>query len=116
MLVTAAMVSGLSMSIPQAGAAAGPARGLIFGCRLVSIDRGDEITLRFRLRTDEPAGAWRVRMFHEGERIVSKVRRTRPTGDLKVRRVVPDLPGRDDVIGRARHVATGAVCEVASRV
>lgn len=72
--------------------------------------------LSFRLRINEPRGDWRIRMFHEGERIVSKARATNAAGDLKVRRRVVDTPGRDDVIGRARHRTTGAICEVASRV
>lgn len=91
-------------------------RGLVYRCRLVATDRGDEITLSLRLRTNEPHGRWRIRMFHERERIVHKGRRTDADGDLRVSRIIADEPRRHDVIGRARHLVTGAVCEVRSRV
>ncbi len=112
----AVVIASAAIQIEPAGALNERPRGLAFRCRLVATDRGGDIALSFRLRTNEPRGEWRIRMFHEGERIVSKARATSAAGDLKVRRRVPDLRGRDDVIGRARHLVTGAVCEVASRV
>ena len=114
-MLAVVIVCAAIQSAPAAALTERP-RGLIFRCRLVATDHGDDIALSFRLRTNESRGHWRIRMFHEGERIVSKARATSAAGDLNVRRSVPDKRGRDDVIGRARHLATGAVCEVASRV
>lgn len=115
-LVVAAGICGfLAPGLPVRAAGEQP-RGLIYRCRLVATDRGDDITLSFRLRTNEPRAEWRIRMFHERERVFFKVRSTDAGGDLKVRRTVPDAPRRHEVIARARHLATGAVCEVVSRV
>ena len=115
-LVAASGICGfLAPGLPVRAAGEQP-RGLIYRCRLVATDRGDDITLSFRLRTNEPRGEWRIRMFHERERVFFKVRSTDAGGDLKVRRTVPDAPRRHDVVARARHLATGAVCEVVSRV
>jgi hypothetical protein len=44
------------------------------------------------------------------------VRTTNAQGNLKVVRVVPNLPGRDDLATRARHLESGTVCRVASRI
>lgn len=115
-VLTVAIISASTIPSAPTWAATEQARGLIFRCRLIATDHGDDVTLSFRLRTNEPRGDWRIRMVHEGERIVSKARATNAAGDLKVRRRILDTPGRDDVIGRARHRVTGAICEVASRV
>lgn len=115
-LVTAACLWGLLMPGTPVEAADEQPRGLIYRCRLVATDRGDDITLSFRLRTNEPRGDWRIRIFHEREPILLKVRHTDAGGDLKVRRTVLDAPRRHEVIARARHLATGAVCKIVSRV
>ncbi len=81
-------------------------RGLIFRCRLVATDHGDDIALSFRLRTNESQGEWRIRLFHEGDRIVSKARVTSVAGDLNVRahRARHAREGRRDRSGEAsRH-------------
>ena len=92
------------------------ARGLDYRCRLVATRLGDEITLMLRLRTNQARDAWRIRMYHEQELIFSKIRMTNALGNLKVVRHEPNLPGRDDLLARARHLDSGTVCEVASRI
>lgn len=91
-------------------------RGLDFRCRLIATKLGEEITVTFRLRTNQPRDDWRVRLFHEGERFFSKVRTTNAVGRLRVVRVVPNLAGRDDLAAVARHLETGRTCKVATRI
>jgi hypothetical protein len=101
-----------------AGAAArvdGP-HGLRYACRLAAVKLGGEITLAFRLRTDGSGDEWRVRLFHDDELVFSKRRVTNAEGNLKVVRVEPNLPGIDVFDARARHLDTGAVCEVETRI
>jgi hypothetical protein len=104
---------------PSTGAAppsVSEAGGFAYRCRLVATKLGDEITLTLRLRTERPNRTWRVRLFHDGELVSSSRRRANERGYLKVSRTVPNLPGRDEVGGRARHLATGTVCAVRSRI
>jgi hypothetical protein len=106
-----------SIAVPQGAATAAEApRGLEYKCRLVATKLGKEITLTFRLRTDGVADGWRVRLFHDDDLIFSKLRVTNAEGNLKVVRVEPDLAGVDAFVGRARHVETGMICEVESRI
>ena len=102
-------------STPAAAAEAGP-HGIEYRCQLVTTKLGDEITVTLRLRTDGARDDWRVRLFHEGERVYSGVRRTNPDGDLKVVRVEPNMPKRDHFAARARHLAKGTLCTVRSRI
>ena len=106
-----------SMAVPQGSATGAESpRGLEYRCRLVATKLGKEITLTFRLRTDGAGDGWRVRLFHDDELIFSKLRVTNAEGNLKVVRVEPNLAGIDAFVGRARHVETGAICEVESRI
>jgi hypothetical protein len=89
---------------------------LTYRCRLIASDLGEEIGMNLRLRTDGARDGWRIKLFHEGERVFSKIRRTNARGDLKVVRVEPNLPGRDELSARARHLRSGTVCAVESRI
>ncbi|MDH5225306.1 MAG: hypothetical protein OEW66_05265 [Actinomycetota bacterium] len=89
---------------------------LSFRCRLASTKLGSEITVTIRLRTSEPRDEWRVKLFHNGERVYSKTRRTNATGRLKVVRVVENLKGRDELSTRLRNIETGKVCTVSARI
>jgi hypothetical protein len=91
-------------------------RALVYRCRLVAIDRGDDISLIVRLRTNEPRDRWRIRIVHEGKRALTTRSRTDAHGDLKVQTLVSDTPGRDDVRVRARHLLPRAVCKAATAV
>jgi hypothetical protein len=98
------------------GLSASAQRGLDYECRLAATKLGDEIAVTLRLLTDQARDDWRIRLYHEDELIFSKVRITNARGNLKVVRVVPNLPGRDDLASRARHLESGTICEVESRI
>lgn len=115
LLVAASLSTPAQSAMAPAVASAAP-RALVYRCRLVAIDRGDVITLSLRLRTNEPRDRWRIRIVHDGERVLTARRRTDAHGDLKVRDIVPDAPGPDDVRVRARHLAPRAVCKAAAVV
>jgi hypothetical protein len=111
------VVLAASMSpIGSANAVESPGRVLSYRCELIATKLGDRITLALRLRTNAPRRYWRVRMFHQGERVLLKTRRTNDLGRLTVVHVVPNLKGRDEVAARARHVASGKVCGVQTTI
>ena len=111
-VVLAASVS----TIGSANAVQSTGRVLSYRCELIATKLGEQITLALRLRTNAPRRYWRIRMFHQGERVLLKTRRTNEFGRLTVVRVVPNLRGRDQVAARARHVASGKVCRVQTRI
>ena len=102
--------------IGSANAVQSTGRVLSYRCELIATKLGEQITLALRLRTNAPRRYWRIRMFHQGERVLLKTRRTNEFGRLTVVRVVPNLRGRDQVAARARHVASGKVCRVQTRI
>ena len=89
---------------------------LDYRCKLVATRLGEQITVTYRLRTNQPHDDWRVRLLHEGERIFSRVRTTNAAGRIKVVRVVRNLTGRDALEARSRHLETGSICKVSSRI
>lgn len=103
-------------TIGSANAVQSTGRVLSYRCELIATKLGEQITLALRLRTNAPRRYWRIRMFHQGERVLLKTRRTNEFGRLTVVRVVPNLRGRDQVAARARHVASGKVCRVQTRI
>ena len=111
LLVTALMAAGPIGAVT----AAGPL-GLVYRCRSVVTKLGDEITVSFRIRTNRARDDWRVRLFHEGDLVFSRIRTTNADGNLKVVRVVPNLRARDDFVARGRRLETGTICEVESRI
>ncbi len=113
-LLVAAMAAG-SVTGPATASADGP-RGLDYQCRLVATKLGEEIAVTFRLQTNHARDRWRVRLYHEDELIFSKVRTTNAQGNLRVVRIEPNLPGRDDLATRARHLESGTTCEVETRI
>ena len=102
-------------SVGSVGASASAERGLTYECRLVATKLGEEISVALRLVTNQARDDWRVRLYHEGERIFSKVR-TNAQGNLKVVRIVPNLARRDELSAWSRHLESGAVCKVDSRI
>ena len=112
-----AVVAGLSVALSSGAAAVPGGRlGLRYRCQLEATKLADEITVTIRLRTDRSGDEWRIRLLHEGSPIFRTVRRTNDEGDLKVVRVVPNMPGRDDLETRARHLETGELCRVVALV
>jgi len=114
-IVLAVTMATISLVGPG-GLSASAQRGLDYECRLAATKIGEEIAVTLRLLTDRARDDWRVRLYHEEELIFSKMRTTNAQGNLKVVRVVPNLPGRDDLATRVRHLDSGTVCRVASRI
>lgn len=115
-VATAVCLSSTLSTTPAAMASGGLPRALVYRCRLIATDRGDEIALSLRLRTNEANDRWRIRIVHDGQRVLTTRRLTDGRGALKVRTVVADAPGRDDVRIRARHLMPRAVCKAATAV
>jgi hypothetical protein len=54
---------------------------------------------------------WRVRLVDDGVLRTSVTRTTKaPSGAFTVRRIIPNMAGTDDIVARARNLATGEVC------
>ncbi|HET9311629.1 MAG TPA: hypothetical protein VFP41_10475 [Actinomycetota bacterium] len=111
-----ALTSAVVFPIGSTNAVERTGRVLSYRCELIATTLGEQITLALRLRTNAPHRSWRIRMFHQGERVLLKTRRTNASGRLIVVRVVPNLRGRDEVAARARHVASGKACRVQTRI
>lgn len=114
-LTLACVVASMLAPNGVASGADGP-RGFEYSCRLIANKLGKEITLTFRLRTDGARETWRVRLFHDDDLVFSKRRVTNAQGNLKVVRAEPNLAGVDEFEGRARHLETGEVCRLETRI
>ena len=114
-LTLACVVASMLAPHGVASGSDGP-RGFEYSCRLIATKLGEEITLTFRLRTDGAGDTWRVRLFHDGDLVFSKRRVTNAEGNLKVVRIEPNLAGVDAFEGRARHLETGEVCALETRI
>lgn len=55
---------------------------------------------------------WRLRLFHDGERVFSDVRTTDREGEAEYERNRPNTVGRDTFRARARNLGNGEVCSV----
>jgi hypothetical protein len=114
MLVAAA---GLTVALSSSATAVPGGRlGLRYRCQLEATKLADDITVTVRVRTDRSGDEWRIRLLHEGDPVYRTVRRTNDEGNLTVVRLVPNLPGRDDLETRARHLETGELCRVVALV
>lgn len=112
-----AVAAGLTVALSSSATAVPGGRlGLRYRCQLEATKLADEITVTIRVRTNRSGDEWRIRLLHEGNPVFRTVRRTNDEGDLKVIRVVPNLPGRDDLEARARHLETGELCRVVALV
>ncbi len=69
------------------------------------------IEVEFEVDQNVVGDDWRVRIFQDGERIFSGVRKTRgASGSFEVRIVADDRPGADRFVGRARNLSTDETC------
>lgn len=69
------------------------------------------IEVEFEVDSNVNGQAWRVLIWHDGDRIFAGTRTTRPpSGSFEVRRVAGDPAGADRFRGRAVSVATGETC------
>lgn len=73
------------------------------------------IEVDFDLEHAVPNQAWKVRVKHNGTRVLRTTRVTDYEGDLDVSRQVKDLPGKDKIVARAKNSA-GQVCRVTLKI
>ena len=106
----------LTLLVPSLSAGAVQERGGLYQCRMAATPFPDRITVRFRLTTSVAHHAWRIRIWDNGTRVFSAIRRTNAVGDLKVMKVIENLHGRDELISRARDISSGSVCDVEFKV
>jgi hypothetical protein len=106
----------LTLLVPSLSAGAVQDRGGLYRCRMAATPSPDQITVRFRLTTNVAHHAWRIRIWDNGTRVFSAIRRTNGAGNLKVVKVIENLHGRDELLSRARDISGGSVCEVAFKV
>lgn len=60
-----------------------------------------EIELEFEIERTRVGTSWRIVLVHERRVAWKATRRARSGGSIKIRRVLPDLPGGDSVTARA---------------
>ena len=75
--------------------------------------RLDDGRFRVRWRVDSriPGQTWRMRVFHDGERIAAATRTTNADGEATIDlRGVPNHDGEDVFRGRARNPNSGEAC------
>ena len=69
------------------------------------------IEVEFEVDSNVNGQAWRVLIWHDGDRIFAGTRTTRPpSGSFEVRRVAGNSAGADGFRGRAVNVASGVTC------
>jgi hypothetical protein len=61
---------------------------------------GDEIRVEFEVRTRRARERWRVTLIHERRVVWRGTLRTRSNRSLKIRRILPDHEGADEVSAR----------------
>ena len=111
-------VSALTLTLltPSLSAGAVQARGGLYQCRMAATPFPDRITVRFRLATSVAHHAWRIRIWDNGTRVFSAIRRTNGSGDLTVVKAIENLHGRDELISKARDISSGSVCDFQFKV
>lgn len=100
----------------SAGAAPEGARRQQYHCRMAATPYPARITVRYRLTTSVAHHAWRVRIWDNGTRVFSAIRRTDSGGDFVVMKSIENLRGRDELTGTARDLSGNSVCTVQLRV
>jgi hypothetical protein len=69
------------------------------------------LEVEFQVDSNRVGQEWRVRLRDDGILRASVIRTTKaPSGSFTVRRVIPNLAGTDDIVARARNLATGELC------
>jgi hypothetical protein len=76
----------------------------------VKLDDG-RFRVRWRVDSRIPGQTWRMRLFHDGEKIASATRTTNRDGEATIDlRGVPNHQGPDVFRGRARNPNSGETC------
>jgi hypothetical protein len=73
--------------------------------------RDNGIETEFEVDSNRVGQVWKVRIFHDGERVFAGRRTTKePSGSFTVRITVPDHSGTDVIVGKARNLRTDERC------
>jgi hypothetical protein len=114
----------LSWALVGDEAAAGPARVVRHGAcsgpsawrlRVLADDAG-VLRVRFSLAGGSPGQSWNVYMDRDGVGFFAGSRVSGEDGALRVRRRIPDLPGRDVIRAAGHNTATGELCRGRVRI
>jgi hypothetical protein len=70
-----------------------------------------KIEVEYEVDSNKVGQTWRVKLFHDGNRIFRGTRQTQgPSGSFTVRVLANNTAGTDSFSGRATNVASGEVC------
>lgn len=69
------------------------------------------LEVEYQVDSNRVGQQWRVRLLDDGVLRASVTRTTKaPSGSFTVRRIIPNMAGTDDIVARARNLATGELC------
>jgi len=110
----AALASASAVMLALLGAPAGAreATAGTFTCQVSATKLGARIEVAFRLRSSDPARAWRVRMWNADVKFADRTPITNDRGRLRVVAATKNRPGKDEILGIARDLETGLRCRV----
>jgi hypothetical protein len=75
--------------------------------------KGDDGRIETEFQVDQNAAGrrWRVIIKQNGIVRADVIKTTQaPSGSFEVRRLLPNMPGGDHIVGKARALATGQIC------
>lgn len=79
--------------------------------KLKASPENGRIEIEYEVDQNQVGDTWKVRLFHNGERIFRGTRTTQaPSGSFEVRRVVDNAAGTDRFRARARNLSTDETC------
>ena len=75
------------------------------------VDRDDgRFEVDLEVESNRPGQKWRLKLFHDGERVLSTVRRTDREGEVEYDRDLRNTAGKDAFRARAVNLGNGEVC------
>jgi hypothetical protein len=108
----------LGLLVPLPAGASEPTGSCTRGSRwrLSLVKDTAQITVTFRLLTEHPRRLWRIRLFDDGEAVFRIERRTNALGDVRVVRSIPNRPGTDELVIRARNLQGIETCRIEATI
>jgi hypothetical protein len=108
----------LGLLVPLPAGASEPTGSCTRGSRwrLSLVKDTAQITVTFRLLTEHPRRLWRIRLFDDGEAVFRIERRTNALGDVRVVRSIPNRPGADELVIRARNLQGIETCRIEATI
>jgi hypothetical protein len=115
-IVAAISVVAVAFAPAAAGARGGhTGRGeprLSFQCTMAVTHLGSKIRVVYRMNSDGPHQAWRVRLRDDGVLFASVAVDSDGAGNFRIWRAVRNRRGADTILGVGRNVTTGGACSV----